>query len=165
MKKSAERLMSVFLALIMILSVSVMPAFAAENTDAKVLKKVTFATEVVCDEDAGIAPASTIVLDTYVKFNNYVDTVQKYFSGSTVILAMSDIHPEYDANDNTFNVTVYRVNSDGSKTQVARTGTLSGFSNNCSYSWDLGAGTYVFRFKKLSGSVRQCVDRVTVLTA
>lgn len=164
-KKMFTKLMSAFLALVVVLGVGAMPAFAAENTDVPVPEEATFVAETISDENAGIAPASTVVLDTYVKFNNYVDTVQKYFSGSTVILAMSDIHPETDTSGNTFNVTVYRVNSDGSKTQVAQTGTLSGYNNNCSYSWNLGAGTYVFRFKKLSGSVRQCVDSVTLLTA
>ena len=165
MKKTFTKLMSAFMALVMVLSVGAMPAFAAENTDAQVPEEVTFVAEAVSDENAGIAPASTEVLDTHVKFNNYVDTVKKYFSGNVVIMALADIYPETASTNNTFYVIVYRVNDNGSRTQVAQTGTLTGYNNNCSYSWELGPGNYVFRFKKLSGDARQCIDSVVLLTA
>lgn len=165
MKKLTTKLMSAFLALVMVLGVGAMPVLAAENTDAKVSEEANIVAEANLDENAEIAPASTVVLSTYVKFNNYVDTAQKYFGGNAIILSMSDIHPETDCSDNTFNVTVYRVNSDGSKTQVGQTRTLSGYNMDCSYTWELDPGTYVFRFKKLSGSSRQCIDSVILMSA
>lgn len=91
MKKSVKRLMSAFMALVMVLSVGAVPAFAAENSEEMVTEATV---DMVAENEVTVTPRDSRAYTGYNwSFKHQRDTNQFYATkGQTVVFTMMGIN-------------------------------------------------------------------------
>ena len=171
MKKSVKKLMSAFLALVMVLGIGAMPAFAAE-TDATAPEAVitTFEGEyqipndakTICEDAFDQQGLARTEFNTWVKFRHQVDTRKDiYFTGTSISCAMVDIRC---SGTNTFYVELYRYEN-GVETYISRSGNIQPNAPNTTVTWQLpSAGYYFVRFHRDNDGAQQSIGGVTLIS-
>lgn len=169
MKKTFTKLMSVFMALVMVLSVGAMPAFAAENTD-----EMTSEAIVGYDEEVSVLSSSDWIETTNNRYDTHLGyfTRQEYtpgliFYGSSnmsISVGMSGISNS-GLGTTYFTVQLVRLYEDGTYDDLY-TYRVNGDANNTTLTWaNVGAGAYQVIFTKDSTNLlwNQTIDSVTVI--
>lgn len=163
MKKSIKKLMSAFMALVMVLSVGAMPAFAAENADDATL------------EMAAVEPRAIVFTETGWKFSSQRDSNTRdpdgpgrfYASaGQTISFAISGVHSESSQG---FDVYLYRASSSGMPYDAGKEGPYH-VSANMSGGYTLSlqtdyTGYHIIRCKRTNDGYSQYIDSVTIVVS
>lgn len=160
MKKLTKRLMSAFLALVMVLGVGAIPAFAAENTD------------MVVAEESAVQPRFTTVYQGYNwRFSSRRDSNTgdvtgpgRFYAtaGQTICFSVSGVHSNSSQG---FDVYLYRANSAGTPLAAGRRGPYH-FDANTSFSLSIKAdvtGYYIISCQRTNDGSQQIFDNVTIL--
>lgn len=163
MKKTVKKLMSAFLALIMVLSVSAMPAFAAENTDNAEL------------EVAAVEPYAIVFTETGWQFGSQrdsntrdLDGAGRFYAtaGQTINFAISGVHSDSSQG---FDVYLYRASSDGMPYASGVRGPYHVDANmSGGYTLSLQTdytGYHIIRCKRTDDGYDQYIDSVTIVVA
>lgn len=165
MKKTVKKLMSAFLALIMILSVGAMPAFATENDDAMTLNQTEEDVTTFSSDDWIKVPDNRY--ETHAGFSREVYTRGLIFSGSSdmsICVAMSGISNS-GLGTTYFTVQLVRLHENGTYDNL-HTFRLNGNSKNTTLSWgNVGAGAYQVIFKKDSTNLAwfQTISSISII--
>ncbi len=161
MKKLTTKLMSAFFALIMVLSVGAMPAFAAENIDNLQLEVVT------------VQPHSIVFTETGWKFRSQrdsntrdLDGAGRFYAnaGQSISFAISGV---YSDSSQGFDVYLYRANSAGMPYASGVSGPYHLDANmSMGYTLTIQAdytGYYIIRCKRINDGYDQYIDSVTIV--
>ena len=158
--KNGKRLTSVFIALTMVLSVGVMPVFAAENTDNASLQVTS------------VEPRAIVFTETGWNFSSQRDSNTRDLrgpgrfyatAGQTISFAISGVH---SGSSQGFDVYLYRANSEGMPYASGVRGpyhvdaNISG-GHTLSLYTDY-TGYHIIRCKRTDDGYKQFIDSVTI---